>query len=190
MARMVNTGNQICDDVRKLHVESVAYWMSFTTSAFTARIGDAWSPAENVRHLTKSIKAVSRGLHMPRLLLRVAFGKANRPSCSLQQIIVDYRAALAKGGTAGKFAPSDRPATVNPDAERARIMDEHAQAVTDFCSAAAGWTENALDDYRLPHPLLGALTVREMLLFTLYHNRHHVDNVRRYLAASADGGRV
>ena len=35
------------------------------------------------------------------------------------------------------------------------------------------WSERALDRYRLPHPLLGRLTVREMLLFTLYHSVHH-----------------
>jgi hypothetical protein len=31
--------------------------------------------------------------------------------------------------------------------------------------------------YRLPHPLLGKLTVREMLFFTVYHNAHHLDQV-------------
>jgi hypothetical protein len=36
-----------------------------------------------------------------------------------------------------------------------------------------------LDRLRLPHPGLGLLTVREMLLFTLYHNTHHVLGVER-----------
>ena len=39
------------------------------------------------------------------------------------------------------------------------------------------WGELALDRYRLPHPLLGRLTVREMLLFTLYHSVHHFNLV-------------
>jgi hypothetical protein len=43
------------------------------------------------------------------------------------------------------------------------------------------WPENDLDKYRLPHPLLGKLTLREMLFFTLYHNRHHMNNVQRRL---------
>jgi hypothetical protein len=34
----------------------------------------------------------------------------------------------------------------------------------------------------LPHPLLGKLTVREMLFFTLYHQRHHVAVVERRIA--------
>ena len=40
-----------------------------------------------------------------------------------------------------------------------------------------------LDRYRLPHPLLGKLTVREMLFFTVYHNYHHVRSVADRLAA-------
>jgi hypothetical protein len=43
--------------------------------------------------------------------------------------------------------------------------------------ALQGWSEQALDRLRLPHPGLGLLTVREMLLFTLYHNAHHVFGV-------------
>jgi hypothetical protein len=45
------------------------------------------------------------------------------------------------------------------------------------------WREEDLDRYRLPHPLLGKLTVREMLLFTVYHNYHHP----RSLAARLSG---
>ncbi|MGH7601660.1 MAG: DinB family protein, partial [bacterium] len=43
------------------------------------------------------------------------------------------------------------------------------------------WDENSLDKYLLPHPLMGKLTIREMLFFTLYHDVHHVNNVRKLL---------
>ena len=43
------------------------------------------------------------------------------------------------------------------------------------------WRDTDLDKYFLPHPLLGKLTIREMLFFTLYHDRHHVNNVRKLL---------
>ncbi len=38
------------------------------------------------------------------------------------------------------------------------------------------WSEQQLDTLRLPHPILGKLTVREMLFFTEFHTRHHLDN--------------
>ena len=40
--------------------------------------------------------------------------------------------------------------------------------------------EEDLDNYILPHPLIGKTTIREMLYFTIYHVQHHhkaiVDN--------------
>lgn len=44
-------------------------------------------------------------------------------------------------------------------------------------SAIDVWRDADLDRYLLPHPLLGKLTLREMLFFTLYHNYHHVQSV-------------
>jgi hypothetical protein len=35
------------------------------------------------------------------------------------------------------------------------------------------FSEDDLDSIRLPHPLLGKLTVREMLYFAVYHVGHH-----------------
>ena len=43
------------------------------------------------------------------------------------------------------------------------------------------FTEDDLDKYVLPHPLLGKLTLREMLCFTIYHVRHHEEIVKRDL---------
>jgi len=48
-----------------------------------------------------------------------------------------------------------------------------------IAAALDGWSERALDRLRLPHPALGKLTVREIVLFTLYHNIHHATNVAR-----------
>jgi hypothetical protein len=46
------------------------------------------------------------------------------------------------------------------------------------------WPEAKLDAIQLPHPLLGNLTVREMLFFTLFHQSHHMDVIRRRLTAA------
>lgn len=182
--RSLSSRDDICAAVEQLHAESVRYWSSFPTAAFLAQIGDAWSPAENVRHLTKSMRAVSRGLKLPRLLVRMRFGASSRPSRSFEQVRDDYRATLARGGKAGRFTPSTRPTPVDPEAERAQIMAYHEAAVGELCSLASRWTEKDLDRLQFPHPLMGLLTVREMLLFMLYHNSHHVEGVRRRLATS------
>ena len=35
------------------------------------------------------------------------------------------------------------------------------------------WSEGDLDLYVIPHPLIGGLTFREILYFTIYHVQHH-----------------
>ncbi len=43
----------------------------------------------------------------------------------------------------------------------------------DLISACEQWDETALDQYQVPHPVIGNLTVREMLFFTIHHNLRH-----------------
>ena len=97
----------------------------------------------------------------------------------------DYHQRLAAGGKAGRYAPS--PLQPEPDAEaaRTRILAQHAEAVAALTRACARWPDAKLDRCQLPHPLLGPLTVREMLFFTVYHNQHHVAVVRRRVAGLA-----
>lgn len=179
------TGPEIAAALRATHDESVAYWSTFPTAEFLAPIGEAWSPAENVRHLTKSIRAVSTGLRMPRWLLLLRFGRPARPSRDFDSVREMYHARLALGADAGRYAPGPRAATADPDGARRRIMGFHREAIEGIVRDIARWPEAALDRRFLPHPLLGKLTVREMLLFTLLHDRHHVDVVKRRRAAMA-----
>ncbi|MEO8576252.1 MAG: DinB family protein [Gemmatimonadales bacterium] len=175
------TRDEIRAGLEQLHDESVRYWLSFPTAHFFEKIGDAWSPSENVRHLTKSMRAVTKGLRLPRMFVRLAFKAATRPSRSYVEMRTVYRETLSRGGKAGKFGPGEAPAPVDTEGYRARIMSYHATAVSVLCSAVSKWSEKDLDRLQLPHPLMGPLTVREMLLFTLYHNSHHVEGVRKRL---------
>jgi hypothetical protein len=168
------TRDAITRAIARLHEESGHYWASLPTERFLAPIGDAWSPADHVRHLTKSVRAATRGLELPRVLVWLAFGPARAPSRSYDALRETYLGALSRGGQAGKYAPRPLGPIGDAEATRARIMAQHTAAVGGLVATASGWPERALDRCRLPHPLLGKLTVREMLAFTLYHNLHHV----------------
>lgn len=183
----LSSGSAVSLALQALHRESVAYWDALDAVTFFAPIGSAWSPADNVRHLTKSMRAVTQGMRLPRLVLLLAFGRATAPSRSYTAVRDIYRARLALGATAGRFTPRPQAQPVDPDVARVRTMASHAAAVEGLCEAIAAWPEGALDSRRLPHPLLGRLTVREMLYFTLYHNRHHLDNVQRRFASVGTG---
>lgn len=175
------TREEIVEALQRQETEGVAYWTTFDTDAFFARIGESWSPAEAVRHLTKSTRPVAIALAAPKIFLRLRFGKSKRPPLTYDALRARYQQKLDEGGKAGRFAPSDQD-NADREAWRTEIMASFARANHDLRAALARWPEKKLDTLQLPHPLLGKLTVREMLFFTLYHQRHHVAVVQRRLS--------
>lgn len=149
-----------------------------------------WSPAENLVHLVKSVRAVASGLGMPKLALALLFGRSKEGSRSFDEMRTVYRQRLAQGGRAGgRYVP---PALEYEDEEaaertRARILAGWEGAGGALVGKLRSWNEAGLDRYRMPHPLLGKLTVREMLFFTLYHDRHHLEIVRRWRGEGSSG---
>ncbi|HEX7153435.1 MAG TPA: DinB family protein [Thermoanaerobaculia bacterium] len=169
--------------LQQIENDSVAYWNTFATEAFFAPLGGGWSPAENVRHLAKSVRAVTKGLKMPRLVVRFLFGAPRRPSESYEELRARYATILEKGANAGRFAPSQRQET-DLEAWRTQIMEQFTTANRELRTALTRWPDKSLDRHQMPHPLLGKLTVREMLCFTAYHQLHHMDGVKRKVAAA------
>ncbi|MDB4950476.1 MAG: hypothetical protein JWM27_3125 [Gemmatimonadetes bacterium] len=169
----------------RTHAHAADFFAALPAGVLSARPADgAWSPAEHLRHLVLSVRPVAGALRLPRLVLLLRFGPAFRPSRAYPQLRADYRAALAAGGRAsGAFLP--RVEDADPAEARARLLEQWRGAGTALSDAAAGWSEASLDRIRLPHPLIGALTVREMLYFTLYHIHHHVAGARGRLPVDA-----
>ena len=169
-----------------------AYFGSLSTADFITRPGDAWSPAEHLRHLNRAVFAVARAFSIPRLLLRVRFGRARAPSRTCLELRDHYRALLAAGGRAsGGFVPAREDVAVEAvEPYRGRILAHWARANQSLRAGLDRWSETDLERIRLPHPILGLLTAREMVFFTVYHAHHHVEAARRRLperhAASLD----
>lgn len=167
-------------ELRRVGAASLTFWSDFPLEEFFAPIGEAWSPADNVRHLVRAVVPVGEALRIPRWVLRLRFGRARRPSRGYETLVADYRKLLADGGRAGgRFVPGPMPAGSDLAARRQEILGNFERANATLERRARAWSEAALDHYLLPHPLLGPLTVREMLFFTLYHGLHHARNVAR-----------
>jgi DinB family protein len=175
------TRDEILDAFVQQSEGSLAFWHAFDTNAFFQKIGASWSPADTVRHLIKSTRPVITALKTPKIVLRMMFGTPRRTSVSYDELRTRYLTALAEGGRAGRFAPSRR-ADTNLAVWREQIMRDFTHVNRNLGSAIARWPDRTLDQVQLPHPFAGRFTVRELLFFTLYHQRHHIAVVQRRLA--------
>ncbi len=126
-----------------------------------------WSAAQVADHLHRSLKPLVLAFRLPPFLLRLFFGKANRPSRGYEELVQKYQLKLAAGGRAGRgFVP---PAQVDAGIALTRMTSSCAQ----LAARISAFSEAQLDQLILPHPLLGKLTLREMIYFTAYHACHH-----------------
>jgi DinB superfamily len=175
---------EIVRDLRGVHSLSDQLWSRFDEGAFFRPLGGGWSPAQNVVHLTKSTQPVANALGLPKLLLALLFRRSKNGSSSYASLRDRYQGILAAGGGAGRFAPRELPPPSNPADARARLLAGLGRAVEGLARRTDTWSETDLDRYQLPHPLLGKLTVREMLLFTVQHLAHHASKVEQRLGAA------
>jgi len=164
-----------------LRLDSLQFWRRIDVERFWSRHDGAWSPSDNVHHLVISTVPVSRALRIPRLILRACFGVSRTPSRSWEALRSTYLDSLASGATAGRYAPIHAAPPLDTAAEQLRLVGQCESTVFNLENAIKSWGEVDLDRYRLPHPILGRLTLREMLMFTLFHFDHHRGNVARRL---------
>jgi hypothetical protein len=162
------------------------YFDAIPAEPFFAHPPQVWSPAENLAHLVKAVKPVAQALRLPKLVPQMLFGEAAGGSRNFAELVAAYKGLLAAGGVSPtQFVPE--LAEPGPDlaAAKAEVLRRWQATAQKLEAALPTWSDADLDRYRLPHPLLGKITVRELMFFTLYHNLHHVNDVRALLGEAA-----
>ncbi len=131
-----------------------------------------WSPVKQVDHLVRSVAPVRLAFTLPSFFLRIFFGTANRPSRKYDELVARYHTKLQTGGKAsGRFLPHEKPLSV------LKLTTQLTGLIKSLNLKLDSFSEEQLDKLILPHPLLGKLTLREMLYFTIYHVQHHHQQV-------------
>ena len=149
------------------------WFTEISAKDFFTRHGEVWSASDNVDHLIKSHNPIAKALKLPKFTLQAMFGKPEMPSRSYEEICTIYRDEIAKGAQAsGRYLPNQE-SPENAEVKKQELLSKFSKASAELVSVAEKWTESELDSYLLPHPLIGKLTIREMLYFTIYHNLRH-----------------
>lgn len=159
------------------HAQFAGMIRALSDAEFVQEKPPKWTAAQQLEHIVRAVQPVAQAFGLPKFLLRLLFGKANRPSRTFEGLVEKYQQKLAAGGRAsGRFVP---PKTGL--AAREKLLADLEKQVGRLVRRLGRFSEKELDTLILPHPLLGKLTLREMLFFTAYHVTHHERAVREML---------
>ena len=168
---------QLHDLLYTNHTAFIQLMQGMNESNFVKKVADKWTPAQQAKHIHQSVHPVNLAFRLPNFLLNLVFGKANRPSKTYQQLIDKYKSKLAAGGKApARFIPK-----AIPYLEKEKLIKQLQKDIAILCRLTLQKNETDLDTYILPHPLLGKITLREMLYFTCYHVTHHQQLVQQII---------
>ena len=147
-------------------------------SEFEDNINDKWSAGQDLVHLIKVLRIVNIGFTLPKPILRVLFGinkNDSRPFEDLRQV---YKNAL-EGGAKAPTIYIPKPVSYH---DKERLIQKYASLNKSFIDKLNNHTAHELDSYRLPHPILGKISLRELACFTSFHTAHHFDSLKSKLA--------
>ena len=167
----------IINKLYESHNSFISYLNDLTKEEFLCSKNDKWTAGQQLEHICLGVKPVRQLISLPLFIPKLIWGQANRESRSYEDLVKKYLLKLENGGRAtGRFIPK------SVSIEKGEKLKTHLKNEVDkLVAKLEKLTEDELDKYILPHPLLGKLTIREMLCFTIYHVGHHEELAKRNL---------
>ncbi|MFT5762250.1 MAG: hypothetical protein ACI8WA_001376, partial [Polaribacter sp.] len=131
-----------------------------------------WTFGQHILHLTDSIQLLNKALSYPKFILKYKFGTSNRENRTYDIVVKKYREKLAANQERAKQfniklkTPSlkEKSFLVN----KLKIQNKKLQYKTNK------WKDKDLDTLLIPHPLMGRMTVREIIMWSAHHTEHHI----------------
>lgn len=135
-----------------------------------------WTTGQQSLHLLQSVVPLNTALSLPRFFIKNRFGKTNRELRSYDEVVARYKERLHEIQTNNLVKRelhnpknSDKYYLLN------RLQIEHRKLEYKIRKIS----DRNLDELVLPHPLMGKMPVRELLMWTAYHIKHHTDQLKQ-----------
>jgi len=151
------------------HDSFLSFFEKLSEEEFLVSNHQKWTVAQQLEHIYLSFKIVRQVLILPPFLIKLIWGKSNKKSRTYDELVKKYQLKLQNGGRATSgFVPK---AITHQQA--LHLLNTLKSEVISLNKKIDKFSEEELDSLVLPHPLLGKLSIRETLYFTIYHVGHH-----------------
>lgn len=132
---------------------------------------DKWTIGQQVKHLAASLQLLNNALSYPRFFLKYKFGLCNREIRNYETVVKNYHQKLEENKERAKLFNrklkkpilKDREILINKLQIQNKKLQYKIRKISDL----------NLDTLVIPHPLMGKMTIREIIMWTAHHTEHH-----------------
>lgn len=156
--------------------EVIQYVETQPDHLFEAAVSDGkWTTGQQIEHLIKSVSPIILGLSGPAILLKTRFGTIKRKEMSFDELFELYHAHLNKGAKASSpYIPDEVPLSTKNS-----LLKTFDNKRKKLLKVIDRWSEKEISEIGAKHPVLGLLSIREVLYFTEFHTLHHLESIKK-----------
>lgn len=168
---------EIIELLTKNYASFVTYINELTAEKFTFAYQEKWTAGQQLAHIVLCVKPLLKVYGMDKDVIAQNFGLSNRASVADTALLNSYNEKLS-----GTYKTADRylPEVILLT-QRQELTENLTKLIQNLCVSISNFTEEELDTLLIPHPLLGNLTLREMLYNAIHHVEHHHDATKQNL---------
>ncbi|MEL7001767.1 MAG: DinB family protein [Bacteroidota bacterium] len=169
--------NEIIELLRNNYGQFIDYLTGLSQEDLDYHFENKWSAGEQLQHIVKSISPLTKAFGMPKAMIAENFGETDRVNSSYDELIDKYLGKLEEGGKApSRFLPAS-----SDPVNRKTLIKKLTNDLEALISLIGQFEEEELETLQLPHPLLGPISLKEMLYHAIYHVNHHLLQAQTYL---------
>ncbi|MCL7763491.1 DinB family protein [Polaribacter sp. Z014] len=132
-----------------------------------------WTVGQQILHLVNSLQLLNNALSYPRFFLKYKFGLCNREPRDYKTIVNNYHQKLLDSKDKVKTYNNKLKKPLLKDRERLLTRLQIQSKKLQFKIKKI--SDVNLDTLVIPHPLMGKMTIREIIMWTAYHTEHHTE---------------
>lgn len=166
----------IADLIEAKHSELITWLENQPDESWTQGPEGKWTTGQQTLHLLQSIKPLNNALSMPKFLIRYKFGKANRAVRDYDAIVKRYQERLE--GAKGKTFKGSKNMKIPTLTDKQYLLNRLQTEGKKLQYKTRKISDKNLDTLILPHPLMGKMPVREIIMWTAYHVEHHTETLK------------
>lgn len=155
----------------------VNYINELSNEDYLFRYQQKWTAENQLEHMVICTKPIAKVFSMDKSIIEQNFGRTDKGSRSYEGLLYQYNSELKGGGKAPeRFVPEAKSQN-----QKETLTANLTSLIKDLSASINNFAEEDLDTLLLPHPLLGNITLREMLYNAIYHVEHHHQQTIQHL---------